>query len=86
MAVITSASFQECLRQEIAKLNTTYTFSLSGAVYEGNLTHGNRQGKGKFVWPNGNTYEGDYVDNKRHGEGKYIMVYLNNFRIILLLS
>ena len=35
-----------------------------------------KQGKGKYVFANGDSYEGQYLADKKHGVGK--MVYLNN--------
>lgn len=43
----------------------------SDGVYEGDFVNGQRTGKGKFTWNNGDVYEGDFVDGKRHGKGKY---------------
>ena len=37
----------------------------------GNYAHGERNGKGKYVWANGNKYEGDWTDNMINGYGKY---------------
>lgn len=42
-----------------------------GAVYEGNWSHGKRDGYGKMTTASGDVYEGPFVDGKRHGEGTY---------------
>ena len=50
-----------------------YTFK-DGSVYNGQLTNGKPNGKGKTVFLTGDTYEGEYLKAKRHGEGTYAFV------------
>ena len=33
---------------------------------------GERHGKGRNVFPNGDIYDGQYVNGKRHGKGVYV--------------
>ena len=40
-----------------------------GDRFEGSLAHGQREGKGKYVWSSGCYYEGSYKDHMRHGQG-----------------
>ncbi|KAL3140637.1 hypothetical protein ABBQ32_005204 [Trebouxia sp. C0010 RCD-2024] len=40
-----------------------------GDKFEGNLIHGQREGKGKYTWSNGCYYDGDYKNHMRHGNG-----------------
>jgi hypothetical protein len=40
-------------------------------TYEGEYSHGERNGKGKYYYPNGSIYEGDFVRNKKEGFGIY---------------
>ena len=42
----------------------------SNGVYEGNFVNGNRTGKGKYTWSDGDVYEGDFVEDERTGKGK----------------
>ena len=44
-----------------------YTFK-DGAVYNGQLTNGKPNGRGKTVFQTGDTYEGEYLKGKRQGE------------------
>lgn len=40
-----------------------------GSTYHGQFHRGKRQGKGKFIWPDGSYYEGDFFFNKISGTG-----------------
>ncbi|DBB17914.1 hypothetical protein WJX82_003420 [Trebouxia sp. C0006] len=40
-----------------------------GDKFEGTLSHGQRDGKGNYVWSNGCYYDGQYKDHMRHGHG-----------------
>jgi hypothetical protein len=37
--------------------------------YKGEMRRGKNNGKGSYIWANGDKYEGDFVDNKRTGKG-----------------
>ena len=50
-----------------------YTFK-DGSIYNGQLTNGKPNGRGKTVFLTGDTYEGEYLKAKRHGEGTYSFV------------
>ena len=39
--------------------------------YSGEWKLGKKNGKGKYVWRDGNVYDGDWVDSKMHGSGVY---------------
>jgi hypothetical protein len=40
----------------------------NGDVFDGTLQNGKRQGKGLFVWGNGQRYKGDWVDDEPNGQ------------------
>lgn len=40
-----------------------------GEHYEGAFANGLRNGRGKYIWENGETYEGHWLDGDRHGYG-----------------
>lgn len=44
----------------------------SGAVYEGPVTSGKPDGKGKWLRPEGSYYEGDFVQGQPSGHGKLV--------------
>ena len=39
--------------------------------YTGQWRSGKKNGRGKFVWSDGDVYDGDWVDNQKHGCGVY---------------
>ena len=39
--------------------------------YMGEYKYGQKDGNGKYVFPNGDIYEGEWFDNKPHGQGQY---------------
>ena len=41
-------------------------------TYEGEFKQGNKHGKGRYTWANGDKYEGDYLDDMRNGKGNEI--------------
>lgn len=41
-----------------------------GIKYEGEFKMGQRNGQGKYTWPDGGIYEGGFKNGKRHGQGK----------------
>ena len=47
----------------------------NGGNYEGEFSHGVRDGYGVFSWSTGDRYEGGWKNDKRHGEG--VMTYAN---------
>ncbi|PHR71392.1 MAG: hypothetical protein COA67_06725 [Lutibacter sp.] len=42
------------------------------AIYEGEFKNGERSGKGKYAWSNGNSYDGEYKNDKRNGKGLFL--------------
>ena len=43
---------------------------LTGSCYEGHVRPtGEKQGRGRFTWPDGGCYEGQYINDKRNGHG-----------------
>lgn len=46
----------------------------NGAIYEGEWLVGTeiKQGKGKFLWPDGSVYEGYWKDGKANGKGRLV--------------
>ena len=47
------------------------TMTYDNGTYTGEVRNGERTGRGKYVWKNGDTYEGDFVRGALHGRGKY---------------
>jgi len=45
---------------------------LSYGIYDGQMLNGIRQGKGKYVWANGDVYDGQWHDGKMQGKGKKV--------------
>lgn len=46
-------------------------YEISVTRYEGEFKDGFREGKGVFIWPDGERYEGEFVKSKRQGRGVY---------------
>ena len=47
-----------------------------GGIYKGDFSEdGARQGRGEYIWPNGDRYVGDFSNNKKNGNG---MLYFSN--------
>ena len=42
--------------------------------YKGEFRENKKQGKGTYIWANGNLYEGDFVDDEPSGRGKFVFV------------
>ncbi len=40
--------------------------------YKGEFRENKKQGKGAYIWANGNRYEGDFVDDEPSGRGKFV--------------
>ena len=47
-------------------------FTSSAFRYKGEFRENKKQGKGTYIWANGNRYEGDFVDDEPSGRGKFI--------------
>jgi hypothetical protein len=43
-----------------------------GSYYEGDYVEGRKEGKGKYVWPEGSYYYGDWKGNKINGYVKVL--------------
>ncbi len=46
-------------------------FTSSSFRYKGEFRENKKQGKGTYIWANGNRYEGDFVDDEPSGRGKF---------------
>jgi hypothetical protein len=53
------------------KFNGYGKLTRDGAIYEGNHKNGIPDGKGKWIYQNGNSYEGEIKENKLTGKGVY---------------
>lgn len=42
----------------------------NGGTYEGDWLNANRDGSGKYIWPDGSFYDGLWKDDKANGSGK----------------
>lgn len=42
-----------------------------GSSYNGSVSEGVRQGKGRMNWPDGMVYDGQWLADKRHGQGRF---------------
>lgn len=47
-------------------------FISSSVRYKGEFRENKKQGKGVYIWANGDRYEGDFVDDEPSGRGKFI--------------
>ena len=47
-------------------------FISSAFRYKGDFKDNKKQGKGTYVWANGDRYEGDFVDDEPSGRGKFV--------------
>jgi hypothetical protein len=52
-------------------------YEKKGERYEGYLKDGKKDGKGKFIYVNGNYYDGEWKDNKKNGKGVYFYAITN---------
>ncbi len=76
MNYFTDGEFWETLRGSTKKyrfdekrLIRQYTYSCSGATYDGEWKGGFRDGKGTMRWSDGASYEGQWSDNHASGTG-----------------
>ena len=53
---------------------------IDGEVYTGQFVNKMKEGKGKFVWSNGDMYEGERKGDVRHGEG--VMTFGNGRSVV----
>ncbi len=47
-------------------------FISSTVRYKGDFRDNKKQGKGTYIWANGDRYEGDFVDDEPSGRGKFV--------------
>ena len=66
----TKIEFQQIDHTDKSSVKKTFTFS-TGAVYEGQMLKGKRNGYGVQKWPDGALYEGYWKDHKAEGKGKF---------------
>ena len=43
-----------------------------GGSYSGDWVEDKKDGKGKYVWGDGDVYEGEWKEGRRNGTGSYI--------------
>lgn len=55
--------------QPVHDVEVRYSF---GAIYRGSYILGERHGRGKMNWDNGEQYEGDWFAGLKHGIGRYV--------------
>lgn len=48
-----------------------HKLEFENGTYMGYLKDNKRNGKGKYIWHDGNEYDGDWVDDLKHGEGVF---------------
>lgn len=48
-----------------------HIYKCSGAVYEGEMRCGFREGYGKMTWTDGASYEGQWLEGFANGKGKF---------------
>ena len=56
---------------EIYGLTPIYVQNCANGTYEGEMSEGKRQGKGKYIFINGDLYEGEFTNNCKGKKGKY---------------
>ncbi|MBV6440475.1 MAG: peptidase C14 caspase catalytic subunit p20 [Haliscomenobacteraceae bacterium CHB4] len=78
-ASIPSDLTAQCLSGNCQNGTGKYRYS-TGAVYTGQFVNGNREGKGKLIFPNNNIYDGQFSRNRINGEGT--MTYSNGDRYV----
>ena len=47
-------------------------FTSTAFRYKGEFRDNKKQGRGTYIWSNGNRYEGDFVDDEPSGRGKFV--------------
>lgn len=50
-----------------------FMLGIDNSWYEGDYIDGRKEGKGKYVWPDGSYYEGEWRENKING---HVIIYL----------
>ena len=48
-----------------------HTLEFENGKYVGHIKDTKRNGKGKYIWNDGNEYEGDWVDDLKQGHGTF---------------
>ena len=81
---ITEKSFNEYEKAKSSQKMSLYSHQASSVgSYQGEISKGKFNGKGKFMFKNGEIYEGQWESNKMHGRGTYYyknnQVYLGDF-------
>lgn len=49
-----------------------FRLGIDNSWYEGDYIDGRKEGKGKYVWPDGSYYEGEWRENKING---HVLIY-----------
>ena len=61
-------------KEKLQILHGQGEFISSAFRYKGEFRDNKKQGKGTYIWANGNRYEGDFVDDEPSGRGKFVFV------------
>ncbi|CAD8206471.1 unnamed protein product [Paramecium pentaurelia] len=65
--------YSKCSTMVGAKTLPPYQFLDKGGIYIGQWKNHQRNGKGKYIFPDGSLYEGYWVDDKANGYGRLIV-------------
>ncbi|CAD8118149.1 unnamed protein product [Paramecium sonneborni] len=63
----------KCQTMMGVKTLPAYQFVEKGGIYIGQWKNHKRNGKGKYIFPDGSLYEGSWVDDKANGYGRLIV-------------
>ena len=59
-------------KEKLQILHGQGEFVSPGFRYRGEFRENKKQGKGAYIWANGNRYEGDFVDDEPSGRGRFV--------------
>lgn len=61
--------YEGCFQNGRAHGQGAFELLATGESYSGQWRHGNKHGRGIYVYTNGTEYEGEWEDNQRQGQG-----------------